>query len=115
MQFVQEVVDVTSYSKDEVYEWVKKLWCGHLYAYRDGNIAEYTDFLRNIPASLLKRCRDYALLIAKGSGRKPVEPSWVERIETEFSPDPRVKKPERRQDENEGISVTISVRLPGQE
>lgn len=115
VQFVQEVVDVTSYSKNEVYEWVKKLWCGHLYAYRDGNIAEYTDLLRNIPASLLKRCRDYALLIAKGSGRKPVEPSWVERIETEFSPDPRVKKQERRQDENQGISVTISVRLPGQE
>lgn len=115
VQFVQEVADVTSHSKDEVYEWLKKLWCGDLYAYRDGNIAEYTDLLRNIPAALLKRCRDYVLLIAKGSGRKPVEPSWLELIETEFAPDPQVKKPERRQDENEGISVTISARLPGQE
>lgn len=113
VRFVHEIADVKSYSKDEVNNWVYKLWCGDLYAYRDGDTVEYTETLRNIPTSLLERCRNYELLIARGSGRKPVEPSWEERIESEFSHDPKVKKPERKQDE--GMSVTVSVRPPDQE
>ncbi len=57
VQFVQEVADVTSYSKDEVSAWVYKLWCGDIYAYRHGEIAEYIELLRNIPPALLGRCR----------------------------------------------------------
>jgi hypothetical protein len=110
IQFVQEAADVSSYSKEEVGEWVYKLWCGDLYAYRDGDTTEYTETLQSIPSALLDRCRGYALLIARGSGRKPVDPSWVKRIETEFSPAPQVKKPERNREE--GISVTISVQVP---
>lgn len=109
VQFVQEIADITTYSKDEVFDWVKKLWCGNIFDYRDGNVAEYTDLLRNIPPSLLERCRNYALLIARGSGRKPLEPAWLERIKAEFSPDPRVTKPEQQQDDDEGFSITISA------
>lgn len=113
VQFVQEVVDVRSYSKEEISEWVYKLWCGDIYLYRDGDIAEHTETLRNIPIDLLDRCRNYALLIAKGSGRKPIEPNWEERIQSEFQRNPNVKKPERTL--NEGHSLTISVRLPEEE
>lgn len=109
-QFVQEVADLSAYSKEEIGEWVHKLWCGDLYTYWDGDTAEYTETLQNIPSALLNRCRDYALLIARGSGRKPIDPLWLERIETEFNHTPLVKKPERK--ESEEISVTISVQSP---
>lgn len=94
-QFVQEIADLSAYSKEEIGEWVYKLWCGDLCAYRDGNTTEYTETLLNIPSALLNRCRDYALLIARGSGRKPIDPAWLERIETEFNSVPKVKKPEQ--------------------
>jgi hypothetical protein len=107
VQFVQEIADVHSYSKEEISEWVYKLWCGDLYAYGNGDTSEYTETLCNIPDSLLSRCREYALFIAKGSGRKPVEPSWLERIEGEFRKNPNVKKPEKIQ--NEEFTVIISA------
>ena len=110
VQFLQEITDLSAYSMEEIGNWVYKLWCGNLYAYRDGDTTEYTETLRNIPGGLLDRCRDYALLIARGSGRKPVDPGWLERIESEFSANPIVKKPENNQEERS--SVTICVKLP---
>ena len=108
--FVREIANVTSRSKEEFEVWLYKLWCGDLYAYRDGDTTEYTETLKAIPRELLPRCRDYALLIARGSGRKPADPAWIERIEAEFSEVPRVKKPRKTQ--REGIGVTITVQLP---
>jgi hypothetical protein len=107
--FVREVADVTLHPKEEFEEWLYKLWCGDLYAYRDGDTSEYTETLKAIPRELLARCRDYALLVARGSGRKEVDPAWVERIESEFSEVPIVKKPQKSK--AEGIGVTITARL----
>ena len=109
-QFVQETADLSAYSKEEIGEWVHKLWCGDLYTYWDGDTAEYTETLQNIPSALLNRCRDCALLIARGSGRKPIDPIWLERIETEFNHTPQVKKPERKATEE--ISVAIRANFP---
>lgn len=108
--FVREVADVARYTKEELEEWLYKLWCGDLYAYRDGDTTEYTETLKAIPREFLPRCRDYALLIARGSGRNPVDPAWVERTETEFCNVPNVKKPQKS--ENEGIGVVITVGIP---
>jgi hypothetical protein len=108
--FVREVADVTSYPKEDLEGWLYKLWCGDLYAYRDGDTTEYTETLKAIPRDLLPRCRDYALLIARGSGRKAIDPILAERIETEFSEAPNVKKPQKTQ--SEGIGVTITAHLP---
>lgn len=94
--FVREVADVASCPKDEFDEWLHNLWCADLNAYSHGDVTEYTEILSAIPHELLPRCRDYALLIAGGSGRKPVEPDWLERIESEFSMTPKVKKPDRK-------------------
>ena len=99
VQFLQEVADVSAYSKEEIAEWVSKLWCGNIYAYRDGDVNEYAEALKSIPSGLLDRCRDYALLIAGGSGRAPLDPSWLERINSEFSPTPVVKVSERSKQE----------------
>jgi hypothetical protein len=107
--FVQEVADLSLYSKEEVNEWIYKLWCGDLYRYRDGDVVEYTETLRNISESMMDRCRDYALRIAGGSGRKPIDPNWLERIEFEFCPEPSVRPPIKVA--SNGISATISVNI----
>lgn len=91
VQFIQEVANVSAYSKDEIEGWVYKLWCGDLYAYREGDTKEYTQTLKSIPNELIDRCQNYALLIARGSGRKPIDPNWLQRIESEFSQNPIVK------------------------
>lgn len=93
--FVREVADVTAYSKEELEEWLYKLWCGDLYAYRDGDTGEYAETLKAIPRELLPRCREYAVLIARGSGRKAAGPIWMERIAAEFCEMPEVQKPPR--------------------
>lgn len=106
-RFAQEVVDLSLYSKEEVNEWIYKLWCGDLYRYRNGDTVEYAETLRNLPPLMLNRCRDYALQIAGGSGRKPIDPSWVDRIESEFCPDPIVRSPAKVT--SNAVITTISV------
>jgi hypothetical protein len=108
-KFVQEISNTASHTPEELSEWVYKLWCGDIYRFRDGDTLEYTETLRNIPPSVLDRCRDYALHIASGSGRKPIEPAWQERIDTEFSSNPVVKPPIKPT--SDGPCVTISVDL----
>jgi hypothetical protein len=108
-KFVQEISNTAPHTPEELSEWVYKLWCGDIYRFRDGDTLEYTETLRNIPASVLDRCRDYAMHIASGSGRKPIEPEWQERIDTEFSSDPVVKPPIKPV--SNGPCVTLSVDL----
>jgi len=90
VKFIQEVAHVTDYSEDEVGEWVYRLWCADVYAYLDGDSTEYLELLLSIPTTLLARCRDYALLIARGSGRKPLNADWAARIDAEFQQYPQV-------------------------
>ncbi len=107
--FVREVADVTNYSPDDLDSWLQKLQCVDLYAYRNGDTTEYTETLKAIPGEFLQRCRDYALLIAQGSGRKPVDPVWAERIQNEFCEVPKVNKPREVETESIGISITMSM------
>lgn len=99
VQFVEEVCKVSAYTKEEIGEWLQKLWCANVYDYRDGRTEEYAGLLRSIPANLIARCQDYALWIAKGSGRKQLDPHWIQRIECEFSMTPHVVEPQLREEE----------------
>ncbi len=96
-EFVLDISDINSYSNEELESWLRKLWCGDLYAYNDGETSEYAETLRSIPSELLDKCRQYAMFVAQGSGRKPIETAWLERIENEFSHNPIVKKHIRRE------------------
>lgn len=60
--------------------YYKKLDVGD---YRDGN-PEYARWLRTIPDHLMDECKNTALRIAKGSGRKPIEKIVMARIESAF-------------------------------
>ncbi|WPN48371.1 hypothetical protein [Pseudomonas sp. P8_241] len=97
--FVKSSVDTSPHSDEEVSEWVYNLWCADLYQYRDGDVAEYKGLLEQIPHSVLNQCRDYAEMIVMGSGRKPNNPDWLQRIYEEFNPQPVVRKPIRPDEE----------------
>jgi hypothetical protein len=97
VQFVEEVCRVSAYSKEEIGEWLQKLWCANLYDYADGKTEEYEALLRAVPASLMARCQDYALWIARGSGRKQPDSFWLLRIDSEFSRSPHALPPKPRQ------------------
>lgn len=94
LQFVEEVCDVSAFSKEEKEAWLQKLWTADVYGYRDGNKNEYEGLLKSIPVKFLPRCQEYALWIAGGSGRKELNPFWEQRIISEFSDNPVVLQPE---------------------
>jgi hypothetical protein len=94
LQFAEEVCDLSAFTKEELEIWLQKLWTANVYGYRDGNKSEYDGLLRSIPTKLLPRCQEYALWIAKGSGRKKLKPFWEQRIASEFSANPVVLEPE---------------------
>ena len=85
VRFIQQNADVSNYSEEEIDNWFHKLWCGDVYKYYDGDTSEYLDLLRQIPHQLMNKCRQVALAIAKGSGRKPISPEINRRINEEFT------------------------------
>lgn len=69
--------DLDSYSREEIDSWLYKLWPGQ----KD----EYTYLLNWLPKLQKIQCRDVAIEIARGSGRKPIDNDILQRINTEFS------------------------------
>ena len=84
LQFMKQHFEIGCYSDEEIEKWLQKLWCGDVYAYRDGNTSEYELLLQVIPSTLKPSCRETALQIAAGSKRRRLEPEVVECIDREF-------------------------------
>lgn len=93
VEFVKALVDTSQHSDEDISEWVNNLWCADFYRYRDGDFDEYQGLLEQIPHSLLDQCRKCALKLVLGSGRKPENPDWMQRIDDEFSSHPVVRNP----------------------
>lgn len=84
--FITPRVDLSPYSFEEVDLWLHKLRCGDVWAYnRDGVIDEYESILAAVPAEHLAFGRELAFKIARGSGRKKIDPEIMDRINREFS------------------------------
>lgn len=93
-QFLFEVCSLSEFTREEVVSWLQTR-AGYIdtYAYRSGDASEYVELLQAIPSHHLARTKDYARLLAVGSGRKALDPSWARRIELEFALDPIVEPP----------------------
>ncbi|WAR46904.1 hypothetical protein [Methylomonas rapida] len=86
IQFIKANSNVHGFSDDVLYEWLGQLWCGDVYSYkRDGDMSEYLNLLSGIKPTLMSSCRDTALTIARGSGRRPISPELLARINSDFS------------------------------
>jgi len=69
------------YSRRDLDDWLKKIWCGDDRAESD---PIYRDSLSRIPKDLLLDCSQTAYQIARGSGRSPISFDVHARIEAEF-------------------------------
>jgi len=85
VRFIQENADVKNYSETEIDDWLRKLQCREAYKFLEGETSEYFDLLSRIPRPLLSKCKRIALAIARGSGRKPIPPETIQRINEEFT------------------------------
>lgn len=93
VEFVEALLDKSQHSDEDTSKWVNNLWCADLYRYRDGDVSEYLGLLEQIPHSLLDQCRECALKIVVGTGWKPENSDWIQRIDEEFSAHPVVRNP----------------------
>ncbi len=106
-RFLKELCKLEAYTADEVKHWLKtKAGFVDTYDYRHGNVSSYLLLLQEIPSNLLVRTRDYAYLIASGSGRKLMADEIRVRIESEFTELPIVVPP--LLDDDSELSVQIS-------
>lgn len=106
--FLRERCKLDAYTSDEIKNWLKtKAGYVDTFDYRRGDVSSYLALLKKIPTNLLVRTRDYALLIAGGSGRNPIGDKLRIRIESEFSEHPIVVPPPL--DDESELSVQISL------
>jgi hypothetical protein len=107
--FLKEICALDGYSTEEVMGWLKtKAGFVDTSDYRRGDVSQYLQLLQRIPSHLLVRTRDYAALIAGGSGRRPLSDQLRERIASEFSENP-VAVPPPVDDEAVELGVRIST------
>lgn len=100
--FLKDVAEaeLRDFAPEEVKEWLKtKVGWVDTSDYRRGDTSGYLALLQAIPPQLLTRTKDYAYLIAKGSGRKPLSDEAITRIEQEFSASPIVTAPPSEDDD----------------
>ncbi|MCF7818715.1 MAG: hypothetical protein K9M54_12635 [Kiritimatiellales bacterium] len=92
-KFVEKQLPNNCFSQEEIENWIHKLDYSDLYVQLNGDTEPYKAMLCSIPADLLPLCRDFAFIIASGSGRKPIPPSLEMRVINEFSDTPIVQNP----------------------
>ena len=110
--FLKDVAEaeLRDYTPDQVKEWLKtKAGWIDTSDYRGGDTSGYLALLCAIPPHLLTRTKDYAYLIARGSGRRVLSEEVGSRIEPEFSPTPVVVPPPEDDESSLGISIGFSI------
>lgn len=81
--FMRQQLDLPETDEDLERFFYEHLWCD-LHSYTRGDLADYQRHLSAIPEGQLKACRDVAVRIAAGSGRKPIDPTALHHIESAF-------------------------------
>lgn len=110
--FLKDVaeVELRDYAPDQVKEWLKtKAGWIDTSDYRGGDTSGYLALLCAIPPHLLTRTKDYAYLIAQGSGRRILSEEAIGRIEQEFSPTPVVVPPPEDEAPSLGVSIGLNA------
>lgn len=106
--FLKDVAEeeLRDFTPLQIKEWLKTGagWV-ETYGGTPHRLEAYMEFLRAIPPDLLQRTKEYAQLIASGSGRRPVPVDELERLASEFSPDPSVALRLQSDEDHEQHSV----------
>jgi hypothetical protein len=78
VKFIKDKIDIQNISDKTVDEWFKQLWCGprvkpiDIYGFKKGDSLACEPFIKDIPDELMEKCREVAMKIAVGSGRKQI-------------------------------------------
>ena len=84
LNFIKNNAEVSGYSDEELKEWIRRKWRINYEAYRNGDRSEYEVRLKAIPKEMLPTCKACALMIAGGSGRKPITQDTLDEINTDY-------------------------------
>ena len=69
---------------DEIDEWVHSPWVGDVQAYCHGDASEFLEVVAAVSHSQRSACRETAIAIARGSGRRPLDPDLLSHINHEW-------------------------------
>lgn len=78
VKFIKDKIDVQNIPDKTVDKWLKQLWCEHrvkpidIYGFKKGDSLACEPFIKDIPDELMEKCREVAMKIAVGSGRKQI-------------------------------------------
>ncbi len=89
--FAKQISAMSGVSDEELHEWAQSR-CRKISIsdYKSGSNEGYEALLAAVPGRYLMRCKTAAYAIAMGSGRRPLNTEWEQRIELEFSESPKV-------------------------
>ncbi len=86
ISFIRSNTNTHNFSDEAIDEWLCQLWCGDAYGYKlDGDMTEYRTLINGIKTERMADCRDVAVEIARGSGRRLISPELLARINSDFS------------------------------
>ena len=99
VDFIRANAHTNHINEDALHAWLQKVWCGHIddaikvngpsdiYEFQRGHQLICQQFICEIPDSLMGECREVAMKITWGSGRKQVPPAMQEWIMESFRTD----------------------------
>lgn len=96
VRFIIDDLNIKNYKEDMVDEWIHKLYAGDIPENDYINVYDFTSshtfscllpLIKEIPDELMEPCRNTALKITKGSGRRPVPVDLINWINTKFITD----------------------------
>lgn len=72
-----------------LYSWARDWGYVNYSEWLNGSLDEWQAILDRVPKHQFPMLRDFAYRSARGSGRRPIDPFWIERIESEFNWPPK--------------------------
>jgi hypothetical protein len=94
INFITDHIGAENIGAPKIEEWLQKLWCApcshdeHILVYdfqKGDDFQCLKPLIKEIPDELMEKCRETALYIAKGSGRKPIPADLIDWINKNFS------------------------------
>lgn len=81
--FVARNIDCSDLARENIDMWLRKLPV--YFSNREDAEVEFKRLIVGLSSTLRKECRITALAISQGSGRRPIDPALLEKINADFS------------------------------
>lgn len=82
-EFIERNIDCSELTPEKIDTWMRKL--PTYFSGIEEAEAEYQRLARSLSPTLRAECRVTALAIARGSGRRPIDPALIAKINADFT------------------------------